>query len=327
MLSRVPLQPLPERIPRGSGCRRMVDVGIGEAEVGRAQDAIERHVVELVFQEAQDVVEIADLLPLVEPEACMDVVGDAVAPQRPLVVDEVRPPFKENGNVPVFRRTRLVEGPAFPVPVDRFLLLPDDLPDLPRDHLRLRPDICGAIAGFRAEEELYRARIVLPAPGERLVGKLPRPAALRHQHTEDAVHKPDDLRRAPEVDIQVHLLSAEPACDQVPGLPELGHVRVPKKVDGLLRVADDEEPLGLLREVAEDPGDDADLDGIGVLKLVDQDEPEALPEMGLHEFVVVAEEPVDRVYQVGEVERPALPLLCIHGFEERRKDRSQIAEE
>ena len=106
-------------------------------------------------------------------------------------------------------------------------------------------------------------------------------------------------------------------------MPELGDVGLPEEVDGLFRVADDEEGS---RFPAEDDVDDGDLDGVGVLELVDQDEPEPVPEMR-RDLFVVDEEPAGAVDQVIEVERVTPPLLGLHRPNEGMKDLTQVVEE
>ncbi len=102
----------------------------------------------MVYEEPEDGVEVVDLLALVEPEARVDAVGDAVAGERPLVVGEIRPPLKEDGDV-------AVAGRAGTTGADDHLFLPlDDGPDLFCHHIRLGPAAGSPILDLRAEEDL-----------------------------------------------------------------------------------------------------------------------------------------------------------------------------
>ncbi|KAF5029031.1 hypothetical protein DSECCO2_652830 [anaerobic digester metagenome] len=106
-------------------------------------------------------------------------------------------------------------------------------------------------------------------------------------------------------------------------MPELSDIGLPEEVDGLFGVADDEK---VPRLPAEDRVNNSDLDGIGVLELVDQDKPEPVPEVR-RDIRVVGKEPVGTVDQVVEVESVSSPFFRFHRPGEGAVDRAEVVEE
>ena len=77
-------------------------------------------------------------------------------------------------------------------------------------------------AGFRPVLDLDRGELTEPVCSFDAQGLVenPRGVRTRHQRAEDCVGKPENLRGAPEIDVERYRL-AEGVLDQVAGVPEL----------------------------------------------------------------------------------------------------------
>ncbi len=142
-----------------------------------------------------------------------------------------------------------------------------------------------------------------PHGGQRLVVRLR--AGLGHDEPfEDMVHPVDDGLDGAEVGAQVHRVVA---ADEAPRFEEDGDVGATEPVDRLLRVADDEQaardgvqraPVGtLVGGWCGDPHRQLDLDGVGVLELVEQDAPVAVVQHGADGGAVRAAQQVARQHE------------------------------
>ena len=97
---------------------------------------------------------------------------------------------------------------------------------------------------------------------------------------------------------------------------ELGRRGAAEAVDRLLEVADEEQPAGV-EAVAADRADELDLERIGVLEFVDQEQPQVFAESFAEGGVVgIGDQAVGEDELVGEVEL-ALCVLCGRGRRRR----------
>ena len=240
------------------------------------------HLVGRVVDRPQDGQELLDLVGGEDQRARLEAVGDAGPVEGVEEQGQARAGRDEHGLVPVPGRmfaSRRAHGPA---------LVADpphgggQLPGLgDPDHVDPRGLPVGAGSHRPAQEHHGRHRRVVGRQGgvESLVRRLQPRSSRSDQFGEDPVDPVDDRGDRAEVDAQREAVPGE----AVPHPEEEPHVGPAEAVDGLLGVADEEEPAPLdvqllprhrpvprARRSAGDADGQLGLDGVGVLELVDQ---------------------------------------------------------
>ena len=163
----------------------------------------------------------------------------------------------------------------------------------------------------RAVAEHAHVAVCLVGPLDGRVGD--RAVAEPLGHGEDPVESLEQHGDRAEVGVEGVEHAGAEALDQGVASLEVGiDVGAAETVDGLLGVADQEEPLGTVVVLDEDAAEDLPLDGIGVLELVHQREPVLGAEGGEQNprpFGIGGQGVADADQHVVEIDQPVLLLV------------------
>ena len=288
------LQPslrLPDERPAALEQTHAGDRLVAQPHEGRPQVAEGADVVPLVPEQPERVEDIEDLLAFPEVRHAGDEVGDAVALERRLEVFEPAAGTVEESDVAEGERTQLAGvGIADFVAAHR-------CEDPGRDARGLGFATLGGLLSLRREPLHSRLRVVGHAGHQVRVFDPARELFLGeggsrfvHRDAADNVDEVDDRGGAAEVPREI---------EDVALLRKIGGNVVPHRdvgaaeaVDALLRIADEEE-LRTLYAASDGEGDVA-LREIGVLELIDDEHPVAIPDRGERRVAFGAEQEVGR---------------------------------